>query len=107
MGAEAGAEGDRPYEAFVRDHLEVAAGIRELLTLRRTQHGTKDPTRSKIDLAFGRRPRRRREPLLHVLRHRPRLPDTLRGDVDHALDHEIELRIHGNNVRSGHLTSPF
>src|SRR5205823_2130309 len=61
----------------------------------------KNAAGAQIDLAIHRRPGRRREPLLDVLRHGPRSPDEFRWNVDDAFEKQVEERI-GFNVEAGH-----
>src|SRR5438034_4116183 len=97
----AGCQGNGPNKLFVFEDLEIAADVREVLSFGRAHHKAKNAAGAQIDLAIHRRPGRRREPLLDVLRHGPRSPDEFRWNVDDAFEKQVEERI-GFNVEAGH-----
>src|ERR1700730_15342348 len=56
-----------PNELFVLDHFEIAALIRELLSLRRAHHEPEDAAGAQVDLSINPLPWSRRAPVCHVV----------------------------------------
>jgi hypothetical protein len=67
-----------------------------------TRHEAKYAAGTQVDLAVRDHARCGGIPPPYVIRFGPRCPRPLRGDVDDALDHQIEFRIELSLLRGAH-----